>query len=337
MKKARVGIIGAGGIARGVHLPSLSEMDNVELVAICDLFETKTKEMSEKYNIPNTYLSYHDMLANEELDCVFCLVNPDCMYRVARDCMRAGKHVMLEKPAGINAYQAHSLAVEAKNAGVICGVAMNRRTIPLLDVVLEKVREAGPITQIDGRFMKFGHVETNWDYASAFVCDIVHAIDLVRYIAQSEPKKIATIANSINSRVDNIWNSTILFENGISATLRANYQAAARIHDFEIHGPGASAFVNMGFGEQACEATILYGNGTVIYSSASTGVGGDRKREDLSGPEIAGSNNYYTYYGYKQEDIEFIEAVLTGTQPRCNIEDAAKTMDMVEMMLENQI
>lgn len=337
MKKARVGIIGAGGIAKGVHLPSLSEMDNVELVAICDLYAQKAQDMAEKYNIPKTYLSYHEMLANEELDAVFCLVNPDCMFRVARDCMRAGCHVMLEKPAGINSYQAHSLAAAAKDLGVICGVAMNRRTIPLLDVVLEKVRAAGPITQIDGRFMKFGKVESNWDYASAFVCDIVHAIDLVRYIAQSEPEKVATIANSINSPVDNIWNSTILFKNGISATLRANYQAAARIHDFEIHGPGASAFINMGFGEQACEATILYGNGTVIYSSASTGVGGDRKKEELSGPEIAGSDNYYTYYGYKQEDIEFIDAVLTGKQPRCNIDDAAKTMDMVELMLKNQI
>lgn len=337
MKKVKVGVIGAGSIARAVHLPSLSELDTVELVAICDLYIEKAEEMAAKYSIPKTYKSYHEMLANEELDAVFCLVNPDCMFRVARDCMRAGKHVMMEKPAGIDSYQAHSLARQAKESGVIAAAAMNRRTIPLIDVVLEKVRATGQITQIDGRFMKFGKVESNWDYASALNCDIVHAIDLIRYIAQSEPKKVATVANSINSPVDNIWNSAILFENGISATLRANYQAAARIHDFEIHGPGASAFINIGFGEAACEATILYGNGTIIYSAASTGTGGERKNEKLDGKEIAGSENYHTYYGYKQEDIEFIDAILNGTQPRCNVEDAAKTMDMVEMIVKGQI
>ena len=44
-KKLKIGIIGAGGICRNVHLPSLSEMDNCEVVAICDHHEEKAREM----------------------------------------------------------------------------------------------------------------------------------------------------------------------------------------------------------------------------------------------------------------------------------------------------
>ena len=336
-KIVKVGVIGAGGIADSVHLPSLTEIENCEIVAICDLYEEKAKKMAEKYGIPKTYVSYHEMFKNEKMDAIYCLVNPDCTFRVARDCMRAGFNVMLEKPAGIDSYQAHSLERIAKETGKIAAVAMNRRHIPLVREVIKRVREVTKITEIDGRFMKFGKVESNWDYASAFNCDIVHAIDLVRYIAEAEPVKAATVSGSFNCPVDNVWNTVIKFENDIVATLRANYQAAARIHDFEIHGPGASAFINLGFGDTKCEATIMYNNGQIIYSAASTGTGGQRKIDKLDGLEVAGGSEYHQYYGYKSEDTDFINCIANGGTPLCTISDAAKTMDMVEMMLNGAI
>lgn len=336
-KKVKVGVVGAGGIADSVHLPSLTEIENCEVVAICDLFENKAKDMAQKYGIPKTYVSYHEMLANEEMDAVYVLVNPDCTFRVASDCMRAGFHVMMEKPSGIDTYQAHSLERISEETGKIAAVAMNRRHIPLVQEVIKRVRKVSEITQIDGRFMKFGNIETIWDYASAFNCDIVHAVDLVRYIAQSEPVKASTVIGKVNCPVDNSWNTVIKFENDIVATLRANYQAAARIHDFEIHGPGASAFINLGCGDVKCEATIMYNNGQMIYSAASTGTGGERKIDVIDGVELAGGEEYHQYYGYKSEDIDFINCLANGGTPLCTIADAAKSMDMVEMMLNGAI
>ncbi len=336
-KIVKVGVIGAGGIANSVHLPSLTEIENCKVVAICDLYEEKAKNTAEKFHIPKTYISYHEMLAKEELDAVYCLVNPDCMFRVAADCMKAGFPVMMEKPAGLDAYQAQSLERISAQTGKIAAVAMNRRHIPLVQEVIKRVRAVSEIIQIDGRFMKFANIERIWDYGSAFNSDIVHAIDLVRYLAQSEPAKAATVIGRVNCPVDNSWNSVIRFENGIVATLRANYQAGARIHDFEIHGPGASAFINLGFGSAKCEATILYNNGQFIYSAASAGVGGDRKVDTLDGLALAGGEKYYQYYGYKSEDIDFINCLANGGTPLCTITDAAKSMDMVEMMLNGAV
>ena len=332
----KIGIIGAGGIARSVHMPSLSEIEGVEVVAICDLHEDKAKELAAQYGVKKTYAVYHDMLKEQEMDAVYVLVNPDCTFRVADDCMKAGFHVMVEKPLGIDSYQAHSLARTSKDTGKTCAVAMNRRHIPLIQEVLRRVKAVTKITEIDGRFMKFSDIADCWNYASAYNCDIIHAIDLVRYIAGAEPKSAGTVIGSFDSPVDNAWISVMEFDNGIIGTLRANYQSAARVHDFEIHGPNACAFINIGFADAKCEAKIIYNNGSQIYSAASAGVG-DFRIEELDGLEIAGGSGYHQYYGYKSEDQDFVNFLRTGEQPLCVAEDAAKSMDMVEFLLRNKV
>lgn len=335
-KRVRVGIIGAGGIANGVHMPSLSEIPECEVVAICDLFEEKAKKLADKYGVKKTYTSYNEMFQKEELDAVYVLVQPDCTYRVAYDAIKAGYHVMIEKPMGIDSYQAHSLARAAAESGKNVGVAMNRRHVPVVQEAIKRVKAVTEITEIDGRFMKFSDIASGWHYASAYNCDIVHAIDLVRYMAQSEPKSAGTVIGRFDSPVDNAWLSAIEFENGILATLRANYQSSCRVHDFEIHGPKASAYINLGFGGQECEADILYGAGVSMYSSASAGVARET-REHIDGISLAGGDKYYQYYGYKSEDQDFIRSILNGTKPLCTAEDAAKTMDMVEFLLKNKV
>ena len=335
-KKVKLGVIGAGGMASNIHVPSIAEIEDCEIVAICDLYEEKAKRLAERFGIPKTYALHHEMLANEEMDGVVVLVNPDRTYWVADTCLKAGFHVLMEKPAGINAYQAHSLARTAAATGKIAAVAMNRRHIPLLQVVLEKMRAATEITQIDSRFMKFSHIHEGWHYASAYNTDIIHALDLLRYVAGSEPKDVATVVQSFNSPVDNAWTSVVRFENGITGTLRANYQAAARFHDIEIHGPGASAVINLGFGDMKCNAKIYYNEGGSMYSAASAGVR-DSNVEYFDAVEIAGDERYSHYYGYKAENVDFINCIRNGTKPLCTIEDAAKSMDMVELLLEKRI
>lgn len=335
-KKLKVGIIGAGSICRRVHLPSLAEINNCEIVAICDRHQEKSKPLAEKYGIPKTYTNHHEMLEKEDMDAVFVLVQPDLTYRVAYDCMKAGFHVMMEKPAGINAFQAHSLARCSEETGKTAAVAMNRRHIPLLQEVLKRVKAVTEITQVDGRFMKTSDIAKGWHYASAYNCDIIHALDCIRYLAGSEPVSAATVVSRNNSPIDNAWNSVIMFENGVAGTLRSNYQAAARVHDFEIHGLKASAFIDVGFPGREESATIIYGDGASIYSAAAAGVNSTNV-ETLYAKDIAGGEEYYQYYGYKSEDIDFINAILEGREPLCTIADAAKSMDMMELLLKNRI
>ena len=335
-KKVKLGVIGAGGIATNIHVPSLTEIDDCEIVAICDLFEDKAKALAEKYGIKKTYALHHEMIAKEELDGVVVLVDPDRTYWVADTCLKAKLNVLMEKPAGINSYQAHSLARTAEKAGKIAAVAMNRRHMPLVQEVLKKIRAATEITQIDSRFMKFSDISKSWHYASAYYCDIIHSIDILRYAADSEPKDAATVVQGFNSPVDNAWNSIVRFQNGIIGTLRANYQAAARFHDLEIHGPNASAYINLGFGDLNCDAEIHYNGGGFMYSAASSDVS-KSNIEHFDAIKLAGSDKYSDYYGYKAESVDFINCIKNNTTPLCTVEDAAKSMDMAEFLLEKRI
>ena len=73
-----------------------------------------------------------------------------------------------------------------------------------------------------------------------------------------------------------------------------------------------------------------------MYSAASAGVSESRV-EYLDAVELAGSEKYSHYYGYKAENVDFVNCLRNGTTPLCTIQDAAKSMDMVEMLLEKRI
>ncbi len=337
-KRMKIAVIGAGGIANSVHFPSIAEIPDCELVAVCDIVSEKALKAAEKYKIQRTYTLHQEMLAKEDVDGVFCLVQPDLMYRVVYDCLQSGKNVFMEKPAGISAYQADSLARHSIRQGKTVAVGMNRRHVPLVQHIFKTMKELTEITQVDGCFIKFSDIAKGWHYADAFTCDIVHAVDLVRYFACSEAINAATVIGRHNSPVDNAWSSVIQFKNGITGTLRSNYQSAARIHNFEIHGPKASAYINLGFpGTKGCDATIIHSSGKSMYSQAAVGVG-KQLVEKIDGIELCkGTDALYSHYGYLQEDIDFIECLKTGKKPLCSIEDAAVSMHLVEMLLARSI
>lgn len=336
--KVRIGIIGAGGIANAVHLPSVTSIEGCEVAAVCDLVESKAEAAARKYNIPKVYRWHQDMLEHEKLDGILCLVQCDLMYRVAYDCLRAGNNILMEKPAGITSYQTESLARAAADAGKIAAVGMNRRHIPLVQSVFQTMRSLTEITQVDGCFYKFSDVASAWHYAPAFVCDIIHAADLVRYLAGSEPAQTASVIGRFDSEADNAWSSVIAFGNGVTGTLRSNYQTAARMHNFEIHGPKASAYINLGMpGTKGCDATIVHSAGKPIYSQAAAGAGGQRV-EHIDGIELAGGNEQlWAHYGYLHEDIDFIEAIRTGGQPLCTVEDAVGSIRLIEKLMDSRI
>ena len=338
-KKLRVGIIGCGAIAKRIHMPCLAEIENCEVVAVCDHHIEKAQAFAEKYNIPRVYTLHHEFLAQEQgkVDAVFVLVKPDQTFKVVKETLEAGYHVMMEKPAGINDYQANSMARISARTGKVAAVAMNRRHIPVVQEALKRIRAVTDIVQVDGRFMKISDIATGWSYASAYNCDIIHALDCVRYLAGSEVVNAATVIGQYNSPVENAWNSVMLFENGVTGTLRSNYQASARVHDFEIHGSRASAFIDVGFpGRDDATATIIYGDGASIYSAAAAGVNGTNI-EVLSARALAGGDEYYQYYGYKQEDQDFVDSILEGRAPLCTIADAAKSMELAELLIRKRI
>jgi predicted dehydrogenase len=334
----RVAIIGAGGIARGVHLPSLNDMPDVEIAAVCDLVETRARAMAEKYGIPKVYTLYKEMLVKERdgLDAVFVLVEPANLFHVVWFCLEAGLPTFMEKPPGITLFQTESLARKSEETGKILQVGFNRRHIPVVRRAVEMVRERTTITHVEGCFYKFGTGSFDRGSLSAFMSDTIHAVDLVRAIAGGEAVKVSSIRASWNEPFPNLWAAVIQFDNGVSGIVRANYRAGGRVHRFEAHGPGVSAFINLGFGGADCDAVLLSHAGQAQYSLAAAGAGTDGVVE-LDGQELAGSKDFYRFYGFYQEDRHFIDCVRAGTVPETSIRNAVGSMRLAEMIAANVI
>lgn len=118
-KVYRIGIIGCGGIANGKHLPSLSKLDNVELVAFCDIVQERADEAKQKYGTTEAevYTDYQELLKDESLDIVHVLTPNISHAEISIAALEAGKHVMCEKPMAKTSAEAQLMLEAAERTG----------------------------------------------------------------------------------------------------------------------------------------------------------------------------------------------------------------------------
>ena len=130
-KKLKIGIIGAGGIVMWSHLPGYANMDNVEIVAICDIKIEKAKAMAEKYNIPQIFENYKDLLALPELDAVD-ICTPNYLHSIiAVEALERGLHVFCEKPDAVSVSEVEKMQAAAEKSGKVLMVMRNNRYMPI--------------------------------------------------------------------------------------------------------------------------------------------------------------------------------------------------------------
>lgn len=117
--KVRVGIIGCGGIAFGKHLPSLSRLDNVEIVAFCDLIEERALKAAKEYGAKNSLVckDYRELLENKNIDVVHVCTPNRSHSEITVAALEAGKHVMCEKPMAKDVKGAKAMLEAAKRTG----------------------------------------------------------------------------------------------------------------------------------------------------------------------------------------------------------------------------
>ncbi|MDR2524837.1 MAG: Gfo/Idh/MocA family oxidoreductase [Oscillospiraceae bacterium] len=338
-----IAVLGAGGIAGGIHLPLLARNPALRVASVCDLRPERARAAAERFDIPAVYTSYHEMLAKETPDAVFVLTQPDALFRAVSDCLLGGYPVFMEKPMGITAYQAQTLAAIARERDLLLHVGYNRRYIPLVVEALRILREVAPLSQAEGRFYKNSGAAFYGGCASAFPCDVVHCIDLVRH-AMGQPVTgcalLETVAPEMAEAADraNSWHGVMRFAGGGSGVVRSHYATGGRVHGFEFHAPGASAYINLGFeGGADCEATILLAKGRGRQSLSAMG-GAEHQSITLDGRALAGSNEYADYYGYRDEHKLFFAALAMGGKFDASrtAEDLASA-DLVEQLLAARI
>jgi predicted dehydrogenase len=122
----KVAVIGAGGIGQD-HVASFRLHPRVQVVAVADVNRERGQELADRFQVPECVADYHDLLARTDID-VVSIALPNYLHApVALDALRAGKHVMLDKPMATNARDGARLAAEAGKRGVLFMVGQNFR------------------------------------------------------------------------------------------------------------------------------------------------------------------------------------------------------------------
>ena len=93
----RSAVIGAGPIS-AEHLRFLQRSSSAHLVSVCDLSEALARSAVTKYGAEKLYTDHEEMLEREQLDVVHVLTPPHTHCKIAADCLKAGTHVIVEKP-----------------------------------------------------------------------------------------------------------------------------------------------------------------------------------------------------------------------------------------------
>lgn len=115
----KVGIIGCGGIAKGKHLPALAQVEEVEMVAFCDILVERAEEAKEIYGTTDAkvYTDYKELLAENELDVVHVLTPNSSHAELSIAAMEAGSHVMCEKPMAKTSEEAREMIAASNRTG----------------------------------------------------------------------------------------------------------------------------------------------------------------------------------------------------------------------------
>lgn len=202
MKKLRIGLVGAGNIAKA-HLTAYRNVEDAQIVAICDINPVTLKETAENFGIEKAYASETEMLAAEELDAVdVCVWN--CNHAACSiEALNAGKHVLCEKPMAASAAEAEAMIEAARRNQKLLMIGFVLRFDSETKIAKDFIEKdyLGDIYYSKATYLRRHGAPGGWftdksRSAGGPVIDLgVHVIDLTRYL-MGKPKVLSVFAST---------------------------------------------------------------------------------------------------------------------------------------------
>lgn len=157
-----VAVIGAGMAGR-THANAWRQVGTVfgsegippiRLAAICDSYEPFARSARDSYGYERAVTDWHDIVDADDIDVVSVVVSNALHRQVAEDLVRAGKHVLCEKPLSDSLENARAMAELEANSQVVTGVGFSYRRHPSVAAIAELVRQGrlGDVTTFSGRY-----------------------------------------------------------------------------------------------------------------------------------------------------------------------------------------
>lgn len=201
--KTTIAIIGCGRIAQNAHLPALTKMEDVRIKYACDILPEKAEAVKKKYPaIEQAITDYKMALADPEVDAVFVLTPNFAHYTITMDALKAGKHVMCEKPITVSYALSAEMAEEAKKQGKLLNIGVCNRYHRSVELI-EEMNRKGELGNIYHVYCSFracrsipglgGDFTNKKQSGGGVLIDWgIHFLDLVLYVLGGAHLKTAT-------------------------------------------------------------------------------------------------------------------------------------------------
>jgi UDP-N-acetylglucosamine 3-dehydrogenase len=332
MNKIKIAVIGCGSIAQHRHLPEYANSGLVEITAVCDIVKERAEEIAEKYGA-RAYTEYEELLAKEEVDAV-SVCTPNYLHApISVAALKAGKHVLCEKPMATSTAEAEEMIGAAETAGKKLMIAHNQRFVPSHEKA-KKLIETGEIGKIYSFRSAFGHGgpegwsadgKDSWFFKKdeAFIGAMgdlgVHKTDLLRYILGEEFTEVGSFIETSSKEkadVDDTAVCVLKTASGIIGTLAASWSYVSKEDNSTII-----------YGEKA----ILRLEDDPVHSLVVQYVNGEVVRYELGGIQTNEEG------GQKSSRVieQFVKSIVEDTEPAVTGEEGMKSLQVVLAALES--
>jgi len=343
MKKLRIGLVGAGNIAR-VHLEAYKNVENAEIVALCDINPETLAETAKMFGIEKTYTDEAEMLKNEELDACDVAVwncnHASCSIMA----LNAGKHVLCEKPMATNAKEAQEMIDAAKNNNKLLMIGFVLRFGDEAKIAKDFIDNGylGDIYYSKATYLRRHGAPGGWftdksRSAGGPVIDLgVHVIDLTRYL-MGKPKALSVFASTNDVLKNRPHLKTTVGWSPKGATPQDKYD----VEDFAV------AMIKYDGNKTTLLETSYSLNGEEVTKKELYGTKGGMNLNGADMKIYTEVNDYLAdispkteHYIYSQEMFtaemaHFVDCVLNGAECQAPAEDGLEVMKILDAVYES--
>lgn len=206
----KIAVIGAGRLG-SIHARIYSELPQALLIGVCDIDETKSKDIAQAYNT-KAFTDYRDLFGL--VDAVSIATPTQSHYAIGRDFLKNKIHVLIEKPFTSNIKEADSLIKQARKNKLILQVGHIERFNSAFSATQKLIKEP--------KFIECHRLSPfpNRSLDVGVVLDLmIHDIDIVLGLVNSPIKKIEAVGVEVLTRFEDIANARLTFKNGCVCNL----------------------------------------------------------------------------------------------------------------------
>lgn len=320
MGKIRIGVLSTAKIGRVYVIPAMQKSEEVTVTAIASRNIERANEAAASLGIAKSYGSYEELLSDRDIDAVYIPLPNHLHVKWSIKAMEAGKHVLCEKPIGMNADDARKLKAASLEYPELTVVeAFMYRYHPRWKRVLDIVKSGnlGEIKAVHSFFSYYNDDPENYrnsaEMGGGGLMDVgCYSISVARLIFGSEPDHVYGYSDKDPEfQIDRLTSGLMSFGPGTSV-----FTCSTQCHK----GQYVKIFGSKGMLELDWPFNPDFSKDTVLKISI-----GEDQTEEVFAP-----CNHFTL----QAD-EFAHAIQTNSRPRISLDDSVGNMEVIDRVRES--